>query len=110
MFILSADLGQANDYTAISILERITAHDGGSAGYLLRYLQRPPLGTPYPAIVAQVLSLLDRAPLSRTETPLVVDATGVGAPLVDMFTAQGVRPRAITIHGGVHGATRTLTA
>lgn len=99
MFILSVDLGQANDYTAISIAERITARDG-SGGYLVRYLYRPPLGTTYPAIVAQVLSLLDRAPLSREETPLVVDRTGVGVAVVDMFTAAGVRPRAITIHGG----------
>jgi hypothetical protein len=79
---------------------RITAHDGGDAGYLLRYLHRPPLGTTYPAIVGQVLSLLHRAPLSRGEVPLVVDRTGVGGAVTDMFTAAGVRPRAITIHGG----------
>jgi hypothetical protein len=100
VFILSVDLGQANDYTAVSIVEQIRPQAGGEAGYLLRYLHRPPLGTTYPAIVGQVLSLLDRAPLSRLQTPLVVDRTGVGAAVTDMFTAQGVRPRAITIHGG----------
>jgi hypothetical protein len=108
VFILSVDLGQANDFTAISITERITAHhsDAGDAGYLLRYLHRPALGTSYPVIVGQVLSLLDRPPLSRHEVPLVVDRTGVGAAVVDMFTAAGVRPRAITIHGG-DGVTET---
>ena len=100
MFILGVDLGQAVDYTAISIVEQITSPDRGSNGYLLRFLERPPLGTTYPAIVRRVLSLLDRAPLSRQETPLVVDRTGVGGAVVDMFTASGVRPRAITIHGG----------
>jgi hypothetical protein len=58
VFILSADLGQAVDYTAISIVEQIQAV-GSSAGtgYLLRYLHRPPLGTTYPAIVGQVWRL-----------------------------------------------------
>jgi hypothetical protein len=100
VFILSVDLGQAVDYTAISIVEQIQAGAATGTGYLLRYLHRPPLGTTYPAIVGQVLSLLDRPPLSRSDVPLVVDRTGVGGAVVDMFTAQGVRPRAITIHGG----------
>jgi hypothetical protein len=50
--------------------------------------------------VTQVLALLDKAPLSREDTPLVVDRTGVGAAITDMFTEADVRPRAITIHGG----------
>src|SRR3954464_13518971 len=62
-------------------------------------LYRPPLGTSYPAVVALVLGLLDTAPLSR-QTPLVVDKTGVGTAVVDMFKASGVRPRAVTITGG----------
>jgi hypothetical protein len=65
----------------------------------LRYLERIALGTRYPAIVGHVLGLLDRSPLSR-ETPLVVDRTGVGSAVVDLFTAAGVRPYALTITGG----------
>lgn len=49
-------------------------------------------------IVEQVVGPLDTAPLSR-KTPLVVDKTGVGSA-VDMFTAAGVKPRAVTITGG----------
>ncbi len=48
-FILGLDLGQAQDYTALGILER----DGSSKGdreYQLRHLDRFPLGTSYPAI------------------------------------------------------------
>ena len=102
MFILSVDLGQSVDYTAVSIVEQIRpqAGDHRDAAYLLRYLHRPPLGTPYPVIVGQVLSLLDRPPLDRDETPLVVDRTGVGAAVTDLFAAQGVCPRAVTITGG----------
>jgi hypothetical protein len=33
-------------------------------------------------------------------TRLIVDATGVGRPVVDSFRAQGLYPISITIHGG----------
>jgi hypothetical protein len=103
MYYMSVDLGQAADYTAISVLETLPPPAGrpeAPAGYLLRHLERPPLGTTYPAIVARVVQLLDRAPLSREETPLVVDKTGVGRPVTDMFRAEGLHPHTITITGG----------
>ncbi len=49
--------------------------------------------------MADCQDLLRRAPLSA-DTPLVVDKTGVGIAVVDMFTAAGMRPVAITITGG----------
>jgi hypothetical protein len=98
MFIVGVDLGQAQDYTAISIIERLEGTP--DPHYHLRYLERPPLGTSYPAIVSKVLGLLATPPLTRA-VPLVVDKTGVGAAVVDLFTAAGVRPRAVTITGGM---------
>jgi hypothetical protein len=104
-FVVGVDLGQAQDYTAISIIERAEGTEPEAKGekrqdiYHLRYLERPPLGTRYPEVVTHVLGLLDRRPLTR-KTALVVDKTGVGAAVVDMFTAAGVRPRAVTITGG----------
>jgi hypothetical protein len=103
MYYMSVDLGQAADYTAISILETLPPPAGrpeAPASYLLRHLERPPLGTTYPAIVARVVQLLERASLSRDDTPLVVDKTGVGRPVTDMFRAEGLRPQTITITGG----------
>lgn len=104
MFVVGVDLGQSQDFTAISILERTQEATKGPPArfeyhYQLRYLHRPPLGTKYPAIVDQVIGLLDRAPLTR-QTPLCVDKTGVGAAVVDLFAVGGVRPHAITITGG----------
>ncbi len=104
MFIVGVDLGKTQDYTAISIIEQQTVDVAKpkphtERHYQLRYLERPPLGTPYPEIVEQVIGLLDTPPLDRS-VPLVVDKTGVGAAVVDMFTAAGVRPRAVTITGG----------
>jgi hypothetical protein len=107
-YIVSVDLGQTTDYTAIAVVHRqkTVAFDEETLQekapvitYQLLHLERPELGTPYPAIVARCLAMLDRSPLSRA-TPLVVDRTGVGRPVVDMFTAAGVEPESITIHGG----------
>jgi hypothetical protein len=104
MFYVGVDLGQAQDYTAIAILEQLqpkvlTLGQPVEHEYRVRYLHRPPLGTSYIAIVSQVLELLARAPLSPA-TPLIVDKTGVGAAVVDLFTARGKRPIAVTITGG----------
>lgn len=92
-FYLGLDLGQAQDYTALAVLEKQEKE------YHVRHLERPKLGTPYPAIVEQVQNLLKSDQLWG-RTALVVDKTGVGAPVVDMFRKAGLRPVAITITGG----------
>ncbi len=96
-YIVGVDLGQASDYTAISIVERV-APPLRPIEYRLRYLHRPALGTKYPRIANEVLALF-RPPLSDT-TPLVVDKTGVGAAVVDLFAERGRTPVAVTITGG----------
>ncbi len=100
MFLVGVDLGKTKDYTAISIIERLVTEQG-TLEYHLRYLHRPQLGTRYPAIVADVIRLLETKPLVDDPwTTLVVDKTGVGAAVVDIFTDAGVKPRAVTITGG----------
>src|SRR5215213_1022154 len=68
----------------------------------LRHMERYELGTPYPEIIEHVIRLLTRHPFRAhlDHTRLLVDATGVGRPVVDSFRAQGVYPIGITIHGG----------
>ena len=67
--------------------------------YRVRYIERFPLGTPYPAIVDAVEDLLsDRTLLGRTR--LVVDGTGVGVPVVNMFQLRGVPLLPIWITAG----------
>ena len=73
--------------------------DTRPASYHVRHLERPPLGTKYPTIVVRVKILLASAPLTL-RTPLVIDRTGVGRPVTDLFEGQGLRPYAITITGG----------
>jgi hypothetical protein len=69
--------------------------------YAARHLERLPLGTPYPAQVARVKALHDRLKAETGTAPLLVaDATGVGAPVIDMLRAAELEPVAITITGG----------
>jgi hypothetical protein len=91
--LVCCDLGQAADYTAIGVLEREPTRD------VLRYANRPDLKTPYPAIADRL------AELSATlgGCPIVMDATGVGRPVVDM-TRERTRSLVVpvTITGGQH--------
>lgn len=113
-YYLGVDLGQANDYTAISILEKKEPVTKVSpytrtifeTYYYLRHLERPHLGTPYPVIVDRVKDLLKSDKLrmldgySFKEPFLIVDATGVGRPVVDLFKQAKLKPVAINITGG----------
>ncbi len=94
-FFLGLDLGQVSDYTALAIVEKRT--DGM---YHLRRLERLPLGTSYPDVARHVKDLLQTAELNG-KTECVVDATGVGRPVVDMLREADVWPLvAVTITGG----------
>jgi hypothetical protein len=92
-YFIGLDLGQSQDFTAIAILE--TAEVTGewdpagfarrvSAAYRLRHLERVPLGTPYPEVVARVRDVA-RSQELRGNCSLMVDATGVGRPVVDLL-------------------------
>ncbi len=99
-FLLGVDLGQVQDYTALAVIEKKELHFGAKpCEYHIRHLERLKLGTPYPAIVERVKQLM-LSPQLCGRTALVVDATGVGIPVVDMFKRAGLCPTAITITGG----------
>lgn len=99
-FLLGLDLGQVRDYTAMVIVERIMPkHPGDNIEYHLRHMERFELGTPYPEIVDEVSHLLN-APELRDCTSLIVDGTGVGIPVVEMFLNAGLSPTPIWITGG----------
>lgn len=110
-FYVGLDLGQSNDYTALAVVEKV-GQDHGDPDLHLRHLERYPLRMPYPDMVSRVAALV-RAPaltspridrqLGRRildEPELLVDATGVGRPVVDLFRERGLRYKAITITGG----------
>jgi len=95
---LGLDLGQAQDNTALALVEW-EQRDDGDRVYRLRHLERLPLGTGYPAITAHVKELMDTDELAD-RTALVVDATGVGRGVVDFLRQAGLWPVPVNVHAG----------
>ncbi len=101
-FFIGLDLGQSADYTALSVV-RSTFTDGGKPNHQLVHLERFKLGTSYVAITEAVVALVGR-PEVGDDWRLVVDATGVGRPVVDLLRdalgAERAHVMAVTIVGG----------
>lgn len=100
-YVLGIDVGQANDPTALALIEHSTDDD---TTYNVRALHRFRLGTSYPHLVEQVGNRLTEPPLAR-RTRTAIDATGVGAPIVDLFRQHerfGAEIYAITITAGAN--------
>ncbi len=83
--------------------------------YDIVHTERVPLGTPYPQVERILRDLLGRPELApgrfdgtdrgieggdRQPPELVVDATGVGAAVLDHLRVAGLKPVGILIHGG----------
>jgi len=107
-YVLAADLGQSSDPTAIAVLEHCHAFREWARGgsdqvedtFDVRHLARLPLGLSYPAVVQEVALLLARPPLAgRCE--LVIDETGVGRAVADIFDTAGMNPTRVTITAGI---------
>jgi len=90
MYFLGLDLGQKRDHSAVAVVERIDhrrAFQGTAFQRLVvRYAERLPLGTPYPQVVERVRGIVRSQELA-SNCAVAVDATGVGAPVVDMLRA-----------------------
>jgi hypothetical protein len=101
-FSVGLDLGQVQDYTAAAVVQvqdRPTGHlirmpDGAVVEDTRRYclvrdLWRADIGTPYATVAKAVAGKLgeDR----WTKAKLIVDATGVGLPVVEMLLGSGVQ-------------------
>ena len=95
-YVLGLDLGQTTDYTALAVGSYIA---GDRKALDVVYLERLPLGTSYPDQVARVEDVLRRDPL-RGRCRLVVDSTGVGRPVTDMFRERNLEPVEVTITSG----------
>jgi hypothetical protein len=98
---IGVDVGQRVDPTAVVVAEPILrmlpplpAKPGAlyvpephrEVAYMIRHLERLPLGTAYPAVgerLAEVVGNVQR--LRRSLVYLIVDATGVGTPVIDIL-------------------------
>lgn len=106
-YYVGVDLGQARDFTAVAIAERIAIGElrNGRDVELpnpppynlhIRHLERF-RHAPYPEVCDRLESLLSR--LTRSYD-LAVDSTGVGLAVTDLLRDRGLRFRAVTITGG----------
>lgn len=106
MNYVGVDLGQARDHSAFAVVSRADYPSWVGRGdqrgpYLVRHVGRAPLGTPYPRVVEGVRRMVAH-PQMDGQVVVVVDATGVGAPVVDMLRRAGLGCEvcAVTITGG----------
>lgn len=114
-WIVACDLGQSQDFTAICALHHRVVVIEGEASWVaddtrqiwkqssietleVRHLERLPLQTPYPAQVAHVGNLLQRPPLNHAT--LVIDDTGVGRAVGDLFDQAQLKAERVTITAG----------
>lgn len=98
---IGVDIGQRVDPTAIAVVER--EQRPGTAGlgwhHTARYLERLPLGTPYPDValrLAEVAALVAERTTGRPR--LYLDATGVGQPVVDVLKQHRVPATLVAVY------------
>jgi hypothetical protein len=105
-YFVGLDLGQVHDRSAIAVLERSETCLGTSLvtyeGVVekrrsFRHLERLPLGLDYPTVVERVRRLVSSPELQRSPATLIVDATGVGRPVVDLLRRAGLPCRLIPV-------------
>jgi hypothetical protein len=102
VYLLGLDLGQASDYSAIVVAE--VSRDEPERRYDVHHIERLPLGTRYPAVVAHTKAIVAslRAQDPQPDIWLLLDYTGCGRPVFDLFgdVGAGSMPIPIVITGG----------
>jgi len=112
-YLLGLDLGQSQDSTAL-IAASVTENAAADHEYDVGHIERVGLGTRYPEVVKHVCDVVDylRRPYhvpgmpkgieKRADVYLIIDYTGVGRPVADMFldAKPNCNLTLITITGG----------
>ncbi len=91
-YYIGLDLGQRADFSAFAAVQHrpgglphfLSPWSNPADIYELRQLQRVSLGTPYTEVVNRVARFI-ALPELKGKATLVVDATGLGAPVVEMI-------------------------
>jgi len=119
---LGLDLGKTQDYSVLTHLKAFQIHkyekdydekiiyrsDMGQdpidfyepIRYRLQNCHRWELGTSYNTVVDDIINLLKLPYFKQNSTPLIIDATGVGSAVFDIFKSKNLFPIAITITSG----------
>ena len=92
-YTIGLDLGQSNDYTAYAIVSQEIKEQPYHVEKMGRWR-----GIAYTEIVSKIVSICKAPKLKGNK--LVIDFTGVGRPVYDMFVAAKLSPIGISITGG----------
>lgn len=106
---VGVDIGQSVDHSAIAVVARVLTSEAQEWAamplYVVPYLRRFPLGTPFHQIEEEVAALWGSDYLRYTSNSIVVDKTGVGAPVVESMRRNHCLPvNAVLITSGDHEA------
>ena len=105
MYYVGLDLGAKRDHSALAVVEkveRVRPYQNPEPGTLLvRHVERVPLGTPFGEVVEMVRDTV-WDPAVAGQAVVVADATGLGAPVIEMLRAArlGCDITAVTITSG----------
>lgn len=98
---IGVDVGKKRDPTAVCVAEGEWREVEGRAEvhFVVRHLERLPLGTPYPEVVDRIARVTDQVRARTGERPtLYVDSTGVGQPVVDLLREQVLGGTVVAVH------------
>ena len=98
MWLLGLDVGQRQDPACALLAERVG--QGYAAEYRVRWGMRWPLHTEYGAVADAVEHVMTSPVFGGAAPTLIVDATGVGAPVVEMLRRRKLMPRAVQFTSG----------
>lgn len=113
---VGVDLGQSRDPTTLAVVEQVRYSVPGDdnysppprgqhiapdfeiprAQYNLRLLEQAPLGESYPAQARRIKSILSRETIAKHAPRVLIDYTGVGRAVYDIFKAERV-PRLVPV-------------
>lgn len=119
-YAVGLDLALINDYSAVSVLQRLKPESHEPAPRWATILaERLPLGTPHPTIIGRVSQILNSLPgvtdLRRRDGQqpfcVAVDATGVGRPIFHELSRVVPTAVGVVITGGqeVHSSGSVLS-
>ncbi len=98
-FFCGLDLAQSADYSALVILER-RGFSPQNYSFDCRHIHRWQLRTGYPQIVADTVRWMNSEAVNKgvlSRPTLAVDATGCGAPVIDLLKAEKLHARLVPI-------------
>ena len=106
-FIITASLGTSFQPTAIAALEQEVVKNrdwpAETGALRLRHLERLSLDVNYPDTVARISKLLETPEIKDGErcgeTAVLLDLTGSGRAILDLFERAKIRPEAVKIVG-----------